>query len=58
MFISSINNAPWQELEAKTSSEGILLKIAEERQKIRGFGTAFSELGAVALSHLSATASA
>ena len=53
MFISSINNAPWQELEAKTSSEGILLKIAEERQKIRGFGTAFSELGAVALSHLS-----
>ena len=52
MIISTTEFSPWKELEA-TDKKGIPLEIVGERQEIRGFGTCFSELGAVALNGLS-----
>ena len=51
MIITSIENSPWQE-GRKTDKKGIALKIVSEEQKIRGFGTCFSELGALALNSI------
>ena len=48
MIISTIENKAWYENKS-VDQKGIELKIVEERQKIRGFGTCFSELGALAL---------
>ena len=52
MIISTTELSPWKELKA-TDKKGITLEIVGERQEIRGFGTCFSELGAVALNGLS-----
>ncbi len=51
MIISTTENMPWQQLD-KVDKKGIELTIAGEAQKIRGFGTCFSELGACALDKL------
>ncbi len=51
MIISSTQENLWQTI-AETSEKGIELTIVKEEQKIRGFGTCFSELGSIALSKL------
>ena len=51
MIISSIESCQWVE-SLPTDKKGIELSIVDERQKIRGFGTCFSELGALALKKL------
>ena len=52
MIISTTEKNRWIELD-KTDKSGISLSVEEERQKIRGFGTCFSELSALALNGLS-----
>lgn len=52
MIISTTENSRWIKGE-KTDRKGILLSVEEERQKVRGFGTCFSELSALALNRLS-----
>lgn len=51
MIISTTENNRWVSLD-KTDKEGIKLSVVGERQKVRGFGTCFSELGALALDKL------
>ena len=51
MIISTTENDPWRRL-TEIDGSGIALEILSEEQKIRGFGTCFSELGAVALGKL------
>lgn len=51
MFISTTEKNSFIELK-ESCKTGIELTIVDERQSIRGFGTCFSELGAVALSRL------
>ena len=51
MIITTTEGSPWQS-GAVSDKKGIELKIASEEQTVRGFGTCFSELGAVALSRL------
>jgi len=51
MIISTTENNKWRELES-VDRKGIELTVVEERQKIRGFGTCFSELGAWLLTAL------
>ena len=50
MIISTTIDKRWQ--QGKEAKGGIKLEFGEAKQKIRGFGTCFSELGAVALNHL------
>lgn len=54
MIISTTEKNCWVKLD-KTDKEGIKLFVIGERQKVRGFGTCFSELSALALSRLSET---
>ena len=51
MFVCTTQDKPWQEL-AKSNKKGVELTVGAEMQKIRGFGTCFSELGAVSLNKL------
>ncbi len=51
MIISTTEKSAWTELN-EVQEKGICLAVAEERQSIRGFGTCFSELGALALQKL------
>ncbi len=51
MMISTTENYAWRELQS-VDEKGIELTEVGERQKIRGFGTCFSELGALALGKL------
>ena len=51
MIISTTEQKPWSVL-SEVEGKGIELTVAEEMQKIRGFGTCFSELGACALDTL------
>ncbi len=51
MIISTTEKNAWVELN-EVNEKGIDLAVAEERQSIRGFGTCFSELGALALQKL------
>lgn len=51
MIISTTENKVWYENQ-RTDRKGIDLTVVGERQKIRGFGTCFSELGALALNSL------
>ena len=51
MMISTTEKRAWVELD-ETKEKGIELEISGERQRIRGFGTCFSELGALALQKL------
>lgn len=55
MIISSTENQVWYKNQS-VEKKGIELTVAEERQKIRGFGTCFSELGALALNSLEKSA--
>lgn len=50
MIITTTKENKWQ--KGKETDGGIKLSLGEKKQKIRGFGTCFSELGAVALDHL------
>lgn len=52
MIITSTERNQWQKGDI-AKGDGILLTLGEEVQEIRGFGTCFSELGAVALGKLS-----
>ncbi len=52
MIISSKQNNYWQNGK-EASKEGYKLEFGNEVQTIRGFGTCFSELGAIALNKLS-----
>ena len=51
MIITSRENNCWQEGK-EVSEQGTVLTFGEEKQEIRGFGTCFSELGAIALNTL------
>ncbi len=51
MIISTTEKQFWKKLE-KTDKKGIELTVAKEKQTIRGFGTCFSELSALALEKL------
>ena len=51
MIISTTENQAWRELSA-VDKKGIELSVVGERQNIRGFGTCFSELSALALNEL------
>ena len=51
MIISTTENRRWMEIQP-TDKKGIELSIVGERQSIRGFGTCFSELSALALNEL------
>lgn len=51
MMVSTTENYVWRELQS-VDKKGIELTEVGERQKIRGFGTCFSELGALALGKL------
>ena len=51
MIITSKENNCWQEGK-EVSESGTVLSFGEEKQTIRGFGTCFSELGAIALNTL------
>ncbi|MBQ4107770.1 MAG: glycoside hydrolase family 30 protein [Clostridia bacterium] len=51
MIITSTENKVWQEGKT-TEKKGIELSFGEKGQKIRGFGTCFSELSALALNEL------
>ena len=51
MFVCTTQDKPWQEL-AKSNKKGVELRVGEEMQEIRGFGTCFSELGALALASI------
>ena len=51
-MISTTEQKPWVTLNAVTEKGRELIE-AGERQSIRGFGTCFSELGALALGELS-----
>ena len=55
MIISTTENQAWRELSA-VDKKGIELSIVGERQVIRGFGTCFSELSALALDSIGAVA--
>ena len=50
MIITTTREAKWQ--KGNETSSGIKLTFGEKQQKIRGFGTCFSELGAQALNRL------
>ncbi|MBQ8392564.1 MAG: glycoside hydrolase family 30 protein [Clostridia bacterium] len=52
MIISTTEKNKWQKGKT-TSKEGIKISFGDEKQNIRGFGTCFSELGAIALNKLS-----
>ena len=52
MIISTTEKSAWTELSL-TDKKGIELTVLGERQTVRGFGTCFSELGALALEGLS-----
>lgn len=51
MFISTTQDKKWQEA-SPCDKDGVLLSLGEEKQSIRGFGTCFSELSALALNEL------
>ena len=51
MIISTTENYKWKESES-IGQKGIMLTVEGERQQIRGFGTCFSELSALALINL------
>lgn len=51
MFISTTEDRPWNVM-SECDAGGIELTVSDERQKVRGFGTCFSELGAKALASL------
>ena len=51
MIISTTENYKWKESES-IGQKGIMLTVEGERQQIRGFGTCFSELSALALKNL------
>ena len=52
-FITSTKDKRWYENnEISTQDKGISLSFGEKKQKIRGFGTCFSELGATALNNI------
>lgn len=51
MIITTTESKRWQSGE-HTDEKGIELKIVSEAQSVRGFGTCFSELGALALGRL------
>jgi len=51
MFIASTEKSLWQN-KTETDQKGIILSFGEEQQNIRGFGTCFSELSALALANL------
>lgn len=53
MIISTTENQAWRELSA-VDKKGIELSVVGERQAIRGFGTCFSELSALALDSIGA----
>ena len=53
MIISTTENRRWVEIQP-TDKKGIELSIVDERQSIRGFGTCFSELSALALDSIGA----
>ncbi|MBO5312881.1 MAG: hypothetical protein J6B29_02840, partial [Clostridia bacterium] len=53
MIISSTERSLWKDGK-ESKKKGILLTLGEEKQSIRGFGTCFSELSALALNELSA----
>lgn len=52
MIISTTEKKPWTQ-GTETKKKGILLTLGEEKQEVRGFGTCFSELSALALNKLS-----
>lgn len=52
MFISTTENKRWQECK-ESDKKGVILTLGEEKQTVRGFGTCFSELSALALNDLS-----
>lgn len=51
MIITSTNDKKWQQGKS-TDVKGIELEFGKAEQEIRGFGTCFSELGAVSLNKL------
>ena len=51
MMISTTETSAWTEL-SKVERKGIEIKVVGEGQTVRGFGTCFSELGALALQKL------
>ena len=53
MIISTTENRRWVEIQP-TDKKGIELSVVGERQNIRGFGTCFSELSALALDSIGA----
>ena len=55
MIITTTENNAWHESKSVDIKGGIELKVAGEEQRIRGFGTCFSELGALALNSLEKT---
>ena len=52
MIITSTENNVWQKGVENATQGGILMQFGEKKQKIRGFGTCFSELGAKALNSI------
>ena len=52
MIISTTEKLKWA-LGATSKTEGIQLSFGKKKQKVRGFGCCFSELGAIALNKLS-----
>ena len=50
MIITTTQEKRWQ--NGKEAVGGIKLTFGDKKQKIRGFGTCFSELGAKALNNL------
>ena len=52
MIISTTEKNAWTELRS-VDKKGIELTVIGEKQTVRGFGTCFSELGALALMKLS-----
>jgi len=52
MFITSTETSPWHR-GTTSAKNGIALSLGKEKQTVRGFGTCFSELSALALNDLS-----
>ncbi len=52
MIITTTEQSRWQEGKC-TEKEGIKISFGNKKQSVRGFGTCFSELGAIALNKLS-----
>lgn len=52
-WISSTEQAPWQDRAITAETAGDTLTLGESRQTVRGFGGCFNELGMIALRKLS-----